>query len=79
LILVDGNTAFEAEVGGAELHELSVAQGNQHRPGSSQRRDDVAADSDHGGTARDRIHVARASPSEQNAWEPGLARFARGA
>jgi len=72
LILVDGNTAFEAEVGGAELHELSVAQGINiaqeavNVAMTSQPIPITAGPHEIAFTWRER------SPSEQNAWEPGL-------
>jgi len=72
LILVDGNTAFEAEVGGAELHELSVAQGiNIAQEAVNEMMTSppipiTAGPHEIAFTWRER------SPSEQNAWEPGL-------
>ncbi|HEY3519091.1 MAG TPA: DUF1587 domain-containing protein, partial [Gammaproteobacteria bacterium] len=72
LILVDGNTAFEAEVGGAELHELSVAQGINiaqdavNLAMTSPPIPITAGPHEIAFTWRER------SPSEQNAWEPGL-------
>ena len=72
LILVDGNTAFEAEVGGAELHELSVAQGINiaqdavNLEMTSPPIPITAGPHEIAFTWRER------SPSEQNAWEPGL-------
>ena len=72
LILLDGNTVYSAEVGGAELHELSVAQGIN-----------IAQDSVNAAMTSPPIPVTAGphevaftwrerSPSEQNAWEPGL-------
>jgi hypothetical protein len=72
LILVDGNTVFSAEVGGAELHELSVKEGIN-----------IAQDSVNEAMTSPPIAIAAGphevaftwrerSPSEQNAWEPGL-------
>jgi len=72
LILVDGNTAFEAEVGGADLHELSVAQGiNIAQDAVNEMMTSppipiTAGPHEIAFTWRER------SPSEQNAWEPGL-------
>ncbi|HVJ31407.1 MAG TPA: DUF1592 domain-containing protein, partial [Gammaproteobacteria bacterium] len=72
LILVDGNTAFEAEVGGAELHELSVAEGINiaqdavNLAMTSPPIPITAGPHEIAFTWRER------SPSEQNAWEPGL-------
>ncbi|HWN39342.1 MAG TPA: DUF1592 domain-containing protein [Gammaproteobacteria bacterium] len=72
MILVDGNTAFEAEVGGAELHELSVAQGINIAQDAvnlvmtSPPIPITAGPHEIAFTWRER------SPSEQNAWEPGL-------
>jgi hypothetical protein len=72
LILVDGNTVYSAEVGGAELHELSVAEGIN-----------VAQESVNAAMTSPPIPISAGphevaftwrerSPSEQNAWEPGL-------
>ncbi|HEX7235787.1 MAG TPA: DUF1592 domain-containing protein [Gammaproteobacteria bacterium] len=72
LILLDGNTVYSAEVGGAELHELSVAQGIN-----------VAQDAVNAAMTSPPIPVTAGphevaftwrerSPAEQNAWEPGL-------
>jgi hypothetical protein len=72
LVLVDGNTVFSAEVGGAALHELSVAEGIN-----------VAQDSVNAAMTSPPIPITAGphevaftwrerSPSEQNAWEPGL-------
>jgi uncharacterized protein DUF1592/uncharacterized protein DUF1588/uncharacterized protein DUF1587/uncharacterized protein DUF1585/uncharacterized protein DUF1595 len=72
LILVDGNTVYSAEVGGAELHELSVKEGIN-----------VAQDSVNAAMTSPPIPITAGphevaftwrerSPSEQNAWEPGL-------
>jgi hypothetical protein len=72
LILVDGATVFSAEVGGGELHELSVAEGIN-----------VAQDSVNAAMTSLPIPVTAGSHEvvftwrersarEQNAWEPGL-------
>ena len=72
LVLVDGNTVFSAEVGGAALHELSVAEGIN-----------IAQDSVNATMTSPPIPITAGphevaftwrerSPSEQNAWEPGL-------
>src|SRR5262245_61655976 len=72
MILVDGNTAFEAEVGGAELHELSVAQGLN----IAQDAVNLALTSPPipitAGPHEIAFRGRERSPSEQNAWEPGL-------
>jgi hypothetical protein len=72
LILVDGNTVYSAEVGGAELHELSVAEGIN-----------VAQDAVNAAMTSPPIPITAGphevaftwrerAPREQNAWEPGL-------
>ena len=72
LVLVDGNTVFSAEVGGAALHELSVKEGIN-----------IAQDSVNAAMTSPPIPITAGphevaftwrerSPSEQNAWEPGL-------
>ena len=72
LILVDGNTVFSAEVGGAELHELSVAEGinvAQEAVNAAMTSPPIpitAGPHEVAFTWRER--AAR----EQNAWEPGL-------
>ena len=79
LVIVDGKTVFSAEVGGAELHELSVAEGINIAQESRQRGDDVAADSDHGRPARGRLHVARARGARAKRLGARPPRVARGA
>src|SRR5689334_20227938 len=72
LVLVDGNTVYSGEVGGAELHELSVAQGvniAQESVNAAMTSPPIpisAGPHEVAFTWRER------SPSEQNAWEPGL-------
>jgi hypothetical protein len=72
LIIVDGQTVFSAEVGGAELHELSVAEGiniAQDRVNETMTSPPIpitAGPHEVAFTWRER--AAR----EQNAWEPGL-------
>ena len=72
LVLVDGNTVFSAEVGGAALHELSVAEGiniAQESVNAAMTSPPIpitAGPHEVAFTWRER------SPSEQNAWEPGL-------
>jgi hypothetical protein len=72
LILVDGETVYSAEVGGAELHELSVAEGIN-----------VAQDSVNAAMTSPPIPITAGphevaftwrerAAAEQNAWEPGL-------
>ncbi len=72
LILVDGNTVYSAEVGGAELHELSVSEGIN-----------VAQDAVNAAMTSPPIPITAGphqvaftwrerAPHEQNAWEPGL-------
>ena len=72
LILVDGKTVYSAEIGGAELHELSVAEGinvAQDAVNETMTSPPVpitAGPHEVAFTWRER--AAR----EQNAWEPGL-------
>jgi len=72
LILVDGNVVFSAEVGGPELHELSVTEGIN-----------VAQDAVNAAMTSPPIPITAGphevaftwrerAPHEQNAWEPGL-------
>ncbi len=72
LILVDGNTVFSAEVGGAELHELSVSEGIN-----------VAQDAVNAAMTSPPVPITAGphqiaftwrerTAREQNAWEPGL-------
>jgi hypothetical protein len=72
LVLVDGKVVFSAEVGGAELHELSVAEGIN-----------VAQDQVNAAMTSPLVPVTAGphevvftwrerSAVEQNAWEPGL-------
>ncbi len=72
LVIVDGNTVFSAEVGGAELHELSVAEGIT-----------VAQDAVNAAMTSPPIPITAGphevaftwrerAAREQNAWEPGL-------
>ncbi len=72
LVIVDGNTVFSAEVGGAELHELSVAEGIN-----------VAQDAVNAAMTSPPIPITAGphevaftwrerAAREQNAWEPGL-------
>ena len=72
LVLVDGKTVFTAEIGGAELHELSVAEGIN-----------VAQESVNAAMTSPPIPVTAGphevaftwrerSAREQNSWEPGL-------
>jgi hypothetical protein len=72
LILVDGKTVYSAEVGGAELHELSVAEGIN-----------VAQDSVNAVMTSPPVPITAGphevaftwrerAAHEQNAWEPGL-------
>ena len=72
LVLVDGKTVFSAEVGGAELHELSVAEGinvaqdSVNAAMTSPPIPITAGPHDVAFTWRER------AAHEQNAWEPGL-------
>ncbi len=72
LILVDGNTVFSAEIGGPELHELSVNEGIN-----------VAQDAVNAAMTSPPVPISAGphqiaftwrerAPREQNAWEPGL-------
>jgi hypothetical protein len=72
LVLVDGKTVFSVEIGGPELHELSVAEGIN-----------VAQDAVNAAMTSPPIPVTAGphevaftwrerAASEQNAWEPGL-------
>jgi hypothetical protein len=72
LILVDGKTVYSSEVGGKELHELSVAEGinvAQDQVNAAMTSPPIpvtAGPHEVAFTWRER------SASEQNAWQPGL-------
>jgi hypothetical protein len=72
LILLDGKTVFTAEVGGKELHELSVAEGiniAQESVNATMTSPPIpvtAGPHEVAFTWRERV------TREQNAWEPGL-------
>ena len=72
LILVDGKTVWSAEIGGAELHELSVAEGfNAAQDVVNEKMTSLPVPSPLDRTkshSRGRERAAR----EQNSWEPGL-------
>ena len=72
LVLVDGTTVFSAEVGGKELHELSVAEGinvAQESVNAAMTSPPIAITA---GPHEVAFTWRERSPSEQNAWEPGL-------
>jgi hypothetical protein len=72
LVLVDGQTVFSAEIGGAELHELSVTEGinvAQEAVNAAMTSPPVPVTAGpHEVVFTWRERAAR----EQNAWEPGL-------
>jgi hypothetical protein len=72
LILVDGNTVYSAEVGGAELHELSVAEGinvAQERVNEVMTSPPIPITA---GAHEVAFTWRERAAHEQNAWEPGL-------
>src|SRR5688500_8555132 len=72
LILVDGQTVYSAEVGGAELHELSVAEGinvAQERVNEAMTSPPIAITA---GPHEVAFTWRERAAHEQNAWEPGL-------
>ena len=72
LILVDGKTVFSAEVGGAELHELSVAEGinvAQDRVNEKMTSPPIPVTA---GPHEVAFTWSERAAREQNAWEPGL-------
>jgi hypothetical protein len=72
LVLVDGKTVFSAEVGGAELHELSVAEGiNVAQEAVNEMMTSPPVPVSAGPHEVAFTWTERAA-HEQNAWEPGL-------
>jgi hypothetical protein len=71
-VLVDGKTVFSAEVGGAELHELSVAEGinvAQEAVNEMMTSPPVPVSA---GPHEVAFTWSERAAHEQNAWEPGL-------
>jgi len=72
LILVDGKTVYSAEIGGAELHELSVAEGFNAAQDVVNERMTSPPVPVTAGPHEVAFTWTERAPREQNAWEPGL-------